>query len=111
MRADDKRIFDALCAGASGYLSKKTQPVRLLESLQEAVSGGANVLRSRSLLMQPDAFYPHPWKADIDKRGVGVDRSLSYPAPPPLTDNCGTTKALRTANQLDKIIAKLTVIF
>jgi len=38
---DDERIFDALCAGASGYLLKKTQPARLLESLREAVAGGA----------------------------------------------------------------------
>src|SRR6266498_5722383 len=38
---DDDRIFEALCAGASGYLLKKTQPVRLLESLREAVAGGA----------------------------------------------------------------------
>jgi DNA-binding NarL/FixJ family response regulator len=37
----DERIFDALCAGASGYLLKKTSPVRLLESLREAVAGGA----------------------------------------------------------------------
>ena len=38
---DDDRIFDALCAGASGYLLKKTQPARLLDSLREAVAGGA----------------------------------------------------------------------
>jgi DNA-binding NarL/FixJ family response regulator len=38
---DDERIFDALCAGASGYLLKKTPPARLLESLKEAVAGGA----------------------------------------------------------------------
>ena len=38
---DDERIFDAMCAGASGYLLKKTPPVRLLESLKEAVAGGA----------------------------------------------------------------------
>jgi len=38
---DDDRIFEALCAGASGYLLKKTQPARLLESLREAVGGGA----------------------------------------------------------------------
>jgi len=38
---DDKRIFDALCAGACGYLLKKTPPARLLEGLQEAVRGGA----------------------------------------------------------------------
>ena len=38
---DDERIFDALCAGACGYLLKKTPPVRLLESLREAVEGGS----------------------------------------------------------------------
>jgi len=37
----DERIFDAMCAGASGYLLKKTSPVRLLESLREAMAGGA----------------------------------------------------------------------
>jgi len=37
---DDERIFDAMCAGACGYLLKKTPPVRLLESLREAVNGG-----------------------------------------------------------------------
>jgi DNA-binding NarL/FixJ family response regulator len=38
---DDDRIFDALCAGANGYLLKKTPPARLIESLKEAVMGGA----------------------------------------------------------------------
>jgi DNA-binding NarL/FixJ family response regulator len=38
---DDERIFDAMCAGACGYLLKKTPPARLLESLREAVQGGA----------------------------------------------------------------------
>jgi DNA-binding NarL/FixJ family response regulator len=38
---DDRRIFDALCAGACGYMLKKTAPSRLLESLREAAGGGA----------------------------------------------------------------------
>jgi DNA-binding NarL/FixJ family response regulator len=38
---DDERVFDALCAGACGYLLKKTPPARLIESLNEAVAGGA----------------------------------------------------------------------
>jgi DNA-binding NarL/FixJ family response regulator len=38
---DDERIFDAMCAGASGYLLKKTPPVKLLESIKEVVQGGA----------------------------------------------------------------------
>ena len=38
---DDDRIFNALCAGADGYLLKKTPPARLLASLKEATHGGA----------------------------------------------------------------------
>jgi DNA-binding NarL/FixJ family response regulator len=38
---DDDRIFDALCAGASGYLLKRTPPARLLESIHEAERGGS----------------------------------------------------------------------
>ena len=38
---DDERIFEAICAGACGYLLKKTPPLRLLDSLKEAVQGGA----------------------------------------------------------------------
>jgi DNA-binding NarL/FixJ family response regulator len=38
---DDDRIFEALCAGASGYLLKKTPPARLLECLHDVTTGGA----------------------------------------------------------------------
>ena len=38
---DDERIFDALCAGASGYLLKRTSPAKIIENIREAVSGGA----------------------------------------------------------------------
>jgi len=38
---DDERIFEALCAGASGYLLKKTQPSQLIDSLREVIAGGA----------------------------------------------------------------------
>ena len=38
---DDEKIFNALCAGASGYLLKKTPPAKLLESLREAAAGGS----------------------------------------------------------------------
>jgi DNA-binding NarL/FixJ family response regulator len=39
--ADNERIFEAICAGACGYLLKKTPPARLLESIREVVTGGA----------------------------------------------------------------------
>jgi DNA-binding NarL/FixJ family response regulator len=38
---DDERIFEALCAGASGYLLKKTPPARLLEYMKDAMRGGS----------------------------------------------------------------------
>jgi DNA-binding NarL/FixJ family response regulator len=37
----DDKVFNALCAGASGYLLKNTPPARLLESLQDVAAGGA----------------------------------------------------------------------
>jgi len=38
---DDDNVFNAICAGASGYLLKNTPPGRLLESLREVADGGA----------------------------------------------------------------------
>jgi DNA-binding NarL/FixJ family response regulator len=38
---DDDKIFDALKAGASGYILKKTQPAKLLEAIKELYEGGA----------------------------------------------------------------------
>ena len=38
---NDDKVFDALCAGASGYLLKNTPPVRLLDSIKEVCDGGA----------------------------------------------------------------------
>jgi len=38
---DDERIFQAVCAGACGYLLKKTPPIRLLEAVREIAEGGA----------------------------------------------------------------------
>ncbi len=58
---DDDRIFDALCAGASGYLLKKTPPVRLLESLREVVSGGS------------------PMSPEIARRVIGLFRHVRIP--------------------------------
>src|SRR4026207_948415 len=41
---DDVNVFNAICAGASGYLLKNTPPARLLESLKEVTAGGAPAL-------------------------------------------------------------------
>ncbi len=38
---DNNMIFDALCAGACGYLVKKTPPAKLLDAIKEAHEGGS----------------------------------------------------------------------
>jgi len=58
---DDERIFDAMCAGASGYLLKKTPPSRLLDSLREVASGGA------------------PMSPEVAKRVIALFREIRPP--------------------------------
>jgi DNA-binding NarL/FixJ family response regulator len=59
---DDQRIFEALCAGACGYLLKSTPPARLLESLREVVGGGA------------------PMSPEVARRVIGLFREIRPPA-------------------------------
>jgi len=59
---DDDRIFQALCAGACGYLLKKTPPARLLESVKEALNGGA------------------PMSPEVARRVVTLFRKVGPPA-------------------------------
>lgn len=37
---DDAKIFEALCAGASGYILKNTSPVKMLEAVTDVQNGG-----------------------------------------------------------------------
>ena len=66
---DDDCIFEALCAGASGYLLKTTPPARLLESLRDAVAGGA------------------PMSPEVARRVVALFRTFR----PPDHTNCELT--------------------
>ena len=38
---EDEKIFEALSAGASGYILKKTAPAKLLDAIRELYEGGA----------------------------------------------------------------------
>ncbi len=62
---DSERIFQSLCAGATGYLLKNTPPDRLIEALREVHAGGS------------------PMTASIARKVL--DRFLTF-APVPLTD-------------------------
>jgi DNA-binding NarL/FixJ family response regulator len=60
---DDRRIFEAICAGASGYLLKKTPAARLIQGIRDAAAGGA------------------PMSPEIAARVIALFRQ-SRPAPP-----------------------------
>ena len=66
---DDERVFEALCAGAYGYLLKNTPPAKLLECLREVVAGGA------------------PMSPEIARRVVVLFREFR----PPEKSNCRLT--------------------
>jgi len=38
---DDEKLFRCLCAGANGYLLKKTPPSKLLDAIEDVLNGGA----------------------------------------------------------------------
>ena len=55
---DEEHVFEALCAGASGYLVKNTPPAQLIEAIQELYEGGAPM--SASIARQVVQFFRRP---------------------------------------------------
>jgi len=43
---DNDKIFAAICAGASGYMLKKTAPQKMIEAIRETYEGGAPMTSS-----------------------------------------------------------------
>lgn len=68
---DSQTVFKALCAGACGYLVKKTPPTRLLEAIKDAYEGGAPMssLIARQVI---DVF-----KQNQEKQNESNDTALS----------------------------------
>jgi len=79
---DNQQIFDALCAGACGYLVKKTPPAQLLEAIKDVNAGGSpmssNIARKVISLFQNNTFKKNI-KEDslLSKREKEVLSSLS----------------------------------
>ncbi|AMJ64310.1 response regulator [Hymenobacter sp. PAMC 26628] len=55
---DNDRVFEAICAGADGYLLKKTPPARLLEAIAEVRAGGAPL--TPAVARQVLRLFPRP---------------------------------------------------
>jgi len=53
---DSDEIFQAICAGAVGYLTKKTSPDELIKSLIEAYNGGSPM--TPSVARKVISFFP-----------------------------------------------------
>lgn len=43
---DDENVFNSICAGANGYMLKRTPPARIIEAIKEVHDGGAPMTAS-----------------------------------------------------------------
>jgi DNA-binding NarL/FixJ family response regulator len=80
---DSQSVFKALCAGACGYLVKKTPPSRLLEAINDAFEGGAPMssLIARQVItvfQQTQNKKSEQSDTDLSSREIEVLTSLSH---------------------------------
>lgn len=69
-------VFGALCAGASGYLTKNLKPEELIDALKECISGGAP-MSIKIAKMVVSSFQKKPSKIELSKREKDVLLQLS----------------------------------
>ena len=69
-------VFDALCAGATGYLTKNVSPDDIVEALNEVVSGGAP-MSIKIAKMVVSSFQKQPSKIELSQREKEVLTLLS----------------------------------
>ncbi len=83
---DDANIFEAICAGATGYLLKKTSPEKIITSLFEVLDGGAPMTSSiakkvlqifpkKQAVQNTDMYHLTPRETDIL---TGLSKGQSY---------------------------------
>lgn len=76
---DNQHVFDALCAGASGYLLKKHLATKLFDSIDELLAGGApmspSIARMVIASMHKKAAQQNPYA--LTSREIDVLTSLS----------------------------------
>ncbi|WP_411896057.1 response regulator [Winogradskyella sp. A2] len=64
---NSKMVFDALCAGATGYLTKNLTPNALLDALHETIEGGAP-MSIKIAKMVVGSFQKKPSKIELSER-------------------------------------------
>jgi len=76
---DDDRIFQALCAGAYGYLLKNTPPARLMDGIREVANGGSPVspeIARRVFTLFQKVRPPDPSQNDLTPHEVRILKLL-----------------------------------
>jgi DNA-binding NarL/FixJ family response regulator len=71
---DEEKIFNAILAGASGYLLKKTPPSKILEAISEIREGGASM--SSSIVKKVLSFFNKPAVANESNEYTLSQREL-----------------------------------
>ena len=80
VHGEDHYVFDALCAGACGYLLKDVEPERLLAAIREVHKGGAPMspeVARRVVLMFQKFASPRSGQSGLSERELQVLRLLA----------------------------------
>ena len=75
VHSEDENVFEALCAGASGYLVKNIQPKKLIDSLEEVYRGGAPM--STEIARKVIKSFHHNLQSPLSPRETEVLQLLS----------------------------------
>lgn len=77
---DDDNIYKSICAGASGYILKKTKPDALIEMIKDVFEGGApmtsSVAKKILQLFPKDTNKTSGFDANLSKREIELLRLL-----------------------------------
>ena len=77
---EDHHVFDALCAGACGYLLKDVEPARLLSAIREVHAGGAPMspeIARRVVSMFQKLAAPRTKESELSPRELEVLKLLA----------------------------------
>lgn len=71
----DSVVFEALCAGAKGYLTKKADPAKILQAIREMLEGGSPMSPQIARLVV-ESFQAEPQNVGLSNREEQVLRLL-----------------------------------